>query len=99
MYVHNDGGAMRIASARDLGLVIRQARQDRGQTQAELATAAGVSRRWLSDLEAGKATAEIGLILRTLDALGVGLDAVPVQPGPDELDLDALLDDSGSGRA
>lgn len=25
---------MRIASARDLGLVVRQARQDRGQTQA-----------------------------------------------------------------
>jgi HTH-type transcriptional regulator/antitoxin HipB len=90
---------MRIASARDLGLVVRQARQDRGQTQAELAAAAGVSRRWLSDLEAGKATAEIGLILRTLDALGVGLDAVSVQPGPGELDLDALLDDSGSERA
>lgn len=89
---------MRIASARDLGLAVRQARQDRRQTQAELAAAAGVSRRWLSDLEAGKATAEFGLILRTLDTLGLGLDAFPVEPAPGELDLDALLGDAGSGR-
>lgn len=89
---------MRIANARDLGLAVRQARQDRGQTQAELAAAAGVSRRWLSDLEAGKATAEFGLILRTLDALGLGLDALPVEPEPGELDLDALFGDEGSQR-
>lgn len=89
---------MRIASARDLGLAVRQVRHDRGQTQAELAAAAGVSRRWLSDLEAGKATAEFGLILRTLDALEVGLDAFPVGPRAGELDLDALLDDPGSER-
>ncbi|MEU8232259.1 helix-turn-helix domain-containing protein [Actinoplanes sp. NPDC048967] len=89
---------MRIASARDLGLAVRQGRQDRGQTQAELAAAAGVSRRWLSDLEAGKATAEFGLILRTLDALGIGLDALPVEPAPGGIDLDALLGDTGSGR-
>lgn len=89
---------MRIASARDLGLAVRQARQDRGQTQAELAAAAGVSRRWLSGLEAGKATAEFGLILRTLDALELGLDAFPVEPARDGLDLDALLGNSGSDR-
>jgi len=94
----HDGGIMRIASARDLGLAVRQVRQDRGQTQAELATAAGVSRRWLSDLEAGKSTTEFGLILRTLDALGIGLDAFPVEPRPGELDLDALFDDPGSER-
>jgi y4mF family transcriptional regulator len=89
---------MRIASARDLGLAVRQARQDRGQTQAELATAAGVSRRWLSDLEAGKSTAEFGLILRTLDTLGLGLDAVPVKPAQGEIDLDALFGNGGSDR-
>jgi y4mF family transcriptional regulator len=86
---------MRIVNARDLGLAVRQARRDRGQTQSELAAAAGVSRRWLSGLEAGKPTAEFGLILRTLDALGIGLDAFPVEPGPNGLDLDALLDGSG----
>lgn len=89
---------MRIGSARDLGLAVRQGRQDRGQTQAELAAAAGVSRRWLSDLEAGKATAEFGLILRTLDALGIGLDALPVESAPGGINLDALLGDTGSER-
>lgn len=89
---------MRIANARDLGMAVRQARQDRGQTQAELAAAAGVSRRWLSDLEAGKATAEFGLILRTLDALGLGLDAFPVELEPGQLDLDVLFGDIGSER-
>jgi HTH-type transcriptional regulator / antitoxin HipB len=90
---------VRIASPRDLGLVVRQARQDRGQTQAGLAAAAGVSRRWLADLEAGKTTAEFGLILRTLDALGVGLDAFPCRARAGELDLDVLSDGYGSERA
>jgi y4mF family transcriptional regulator len=86
---------MRITNARDLGLIVRQARQDRGQTQAALAVAAKVSRRWLSDLEAGKPTAEFGLVLRTLDTLGLGLDAFAVEPTPGELDLDALFGGNG----
>jgi len=57
-----------------------------------------VSRRWLSDLEAGKATAEIGLVLRTLDALGIELDASPILLEPGEIDLDALLGNSGDER-
>jgi y4mF family transcriptional regulator len=92
----HEGGGMRIVNARDLGLIVRQARQDRGQTQAALADAAKVSRRWLSDLEAGKSTAEFGLILRTLDALGLGLDAFAVEPAPGDLDLDALFGDIGT---
>jgi y4mF family transcriptional regulator len=86
---------MRIASSRDLGLYVRDRRRNLGKTQTDLSTAAGVSRRWLSDLEAGKATVEIGLILRTLHALGLVLDAQPnAQPneaGPDEVNLDDLL--------
>ncbi len=90
---------MRIASARDLGLFVRQSRQDSGRTQAELAAEAGVSRRWLSDLEAGKATAEFGLVLRTLHALNIGLDASPIGPDPGNIDLDTLLDDLGGDHA
>ena len=66
---------MRISSARDLGLFVRDRRQNLDMTQAELAAAANVSRRWLTNLESGKPTAEIGLVLRTLDALGLVLDA------------------------
>lgn len=81
---------MRITDARDLGLYVRDRRRDLGMTQAELAEAAGVSRRWLLDLETGKETARVGLVLRTLDALGLTLDVRPdVRPG--DIDLDALL--------
>lgn len=61
-------------------------------TQAGLAAEAKVSRRWLSDLEAGKPTAEVGLVLRTLHALGIGLDASPIVSYAGGLDLDALLE-------
>jgi HTH-type transcriptional regulator / antitoxin HipB len=83
---------MRIGSPRELGLFVRQSRRDLGKSQAELAAEARVSRRWLAALEAGKATAEFGLVLRTLRALGYGIDAYPVAAGPDEVDLDSLLD-------
>lgn len=86
---------MRIASIRDLGLLVRDRRRALGRTQAELAAAARVSRRWLSDLEAGKATAEVGLVFRTLHALELMLDIRPVERGPHDVDLDALLRNLG----
>ena len=89
---------MRIASARDLGLYARDRRRDLAMTQTNLAAAAGVSRRWLSDLEAGKATAEIGLVLRTLQALGLALDAEPVDVRVEGIDLDEHLRALGTGR-
>jgi HTH-type transcriptional regulator/antitoxin HipB len=89
---------MRLATVRDLGLHVRERRHELSMTQSDLATAAGVSRRWLSDLEAGKATAEIGLILRTLDALGLVLDVSLAATGQDGVDLDELLRDLGSRR-
>jgi y4mF family transcriptional regulator len=87
---------MRIASARDLGLYVRDRRQDLAMTQADLASAAQVSRRWLSDLEAGKATAEIGLVLKTLHALGLVLDAHPAEVGSGNVNLDELLRNLGT---
>lgn len=71
---------MRIGSARDLGLFVRESRRDLGMSQAELARAAEVSRRWLAALEAGKATTEFGLVRRTLHALGLVLDVSPRKP-------------------
>jgi transcriptional regulator with XRE-family HTH domain len=62
-YVHIDGrGALvRIAATRELGSYIRDRRRKLALTQHQLATNAGVSRRWLSDLEAGKETASAPL--------------------------------------
>jgi transcriptional regulator with XRE-family HTH domain len=38
-------------------------------SQTEIALRAGVSRKWVSEFERGKAEAELGLTLRLLDAL------------------------------
>ena len=51
------GGGMRITNARDLGLIVRQARQDRGQTQAALAAAAKVS--WMPLLSSPRRASSI----------------------------------------
>jgi len=79
---------VRINDARDLGLVVRDGRRRRRMTQEGLARASGVSRRWLADLEAGKPGAEVGLVLRTLAALGIALDA---QSATVDVDLDEVL--------
>ncbi|HEX6968473.1 MAG TPA: helix-turn-helix domain-containing protein [Micromonosporaceae bacterium] len=83
---------MRIGSCRDLGLYVRDRRRDLGMSQAALAAAAGVSRRWLTGLEAGKETAEVGLVLKTLYALDLVLDAQPRENlASAGIDLDELL--------
>lgn len=83
---------MRIGKTEDLGLYLRERRRDLGKTQAEVAASAGVSRRWLSDLEAGKATAEVGLVIKTLHALDLVLQLVPAEDiKPAGVDLDDLL--------
>jgi transcriptional regulator with XRE-family HTH domain len=69
-----------------------------GLNQADLASRAGVSRKWVYEFEAGKARAEFGLILRVLDALGLALDLAANDDGAASqtgatVDLDALLDE------
>jgi HTH-type transcriptional regulator / antitoxin HipB len=82
--------AVRIENTTDLGAYVRERRRALGLTQEQLAGRARVSRRWLSDLEAGKETADVGLVLRTLRALGVVLDAQPMERlAP--INLDELL--------
>ena len=87
---------MRVHNANDLGNVIRERRGELGWTQARLAAEVGVSRRWLSDLEAGKSTAAFSLILRTLGTLGLIVDLQP-EKEPGQLDLDRYLSGFGTG--
>lgn len=65
---------MRIKTARELGMRLREAREDAALTQAELAERIGTSRQWVFDLERGKPTIRIGLVLRALSALGLVCD-------------------------
>jgi len=89
---------MTIRSIRDLAAVLRGRRKDLGLNQAELAERAGVSRKWIYEFEAGKPTAEFGLLLRVLDELDLELELSlrSESQGParyDTIDLDALLEE------
>jgi y4mF family transcriptional regulator len=65
---------MRAHSAAEVGKIIMAARRHRGLTQTELARAIGATQAWISEVEQGKDTAQIGKILRTLSHLGVRLE-------------------------
>jgi len=66
---------MRIRTATDLGLVIRERRRALRLDQRTLAERAGVSRQWIVAVERGKSGAEVGLVLRVMGVLGLRLDA------------------------
>lgn len=63
-----------VRSGSDLGAIIAFARKSRGYTQQEFADIAGVGRRFVSDLENGKATVQLGKMLQVLTALGLDLE-------------------------
>jgi y4mF family transcriptional regulator len=65
---------MLVRTPRELGAFVRDARTQRRLTQAELAKQVGVSRSWVIDLEAGKRTLEIGLVLLVLETLEIRLE-------------------------
>ena len=62
-----------IHSTSDIGLLIRTRRRELGYTQLELADRVGVGITYLSNLENGKETAEIGKALHILRMLGMDL--------------------------
>lgn len=66
---------MLVRSTVELGHLVRDYRTRGGLTQAHLAAQVGVSRKWIIDLEAGKRTTDLSLVLRTLNVLGIELDA------------------------
>ena len=95
-----DTMATQINSIRDLVAAARGRRKSLGWTQSELADRAHVSRQWISEFEKGKPTAELGLTIRLLDALGLRLTLDTGEerhPAREQsavtVDLDAVLDD------
>jgi DNA-binding transcriptional regulator YiaG len=67
--------AARISDVAALGEVVRIRRQILRLSQQELAARAHVGRRFVSDLEAGKTTAELGKALAVCQALRIVLTA------------------------
>lgn len=64
---------MQVRTPLDLGVIIRERRRALGLRQQDLAERVGVSRQWIVEVERGKSRAELGLVLRTLNALGIEL--------------------------
>ncbi len=62
-----------IATSKDIGSLIRAERKRQGFTQTELAGLCGVGLTFLSNLENGKQTAELGKTLNVLTMLGIDL--------------------------
>ncbi|HEV7493202.1 helix-turn-helix domain-containing protein [Baekduia sp.] len=62
-----------VATSEQLGQALRRARKARGLRLEDLALAAGVGVRFLSELERGKPTVRLAETLRVAAALGVRL--------------------------
>lgn len=67
----------KVRTPADLGKLIRLRRRDVGLTQAQLAQLAGVGNRFLSELERGKPTAAVGLVLQVASVLGLEIFLAP----------------------
>jgi HTH-type transcriptional regulator / antitoxin HipB len=100
---------MHVRSAQAIGAAIRSRRRELKLDQAELALRVGATRQWVIAIEKGKNTAEIGMILRALAALGLELDLRPIEVATTKatrttkklptIDLDAIVDRAkGKGR-
>jgi y4mF family transcriptional regulator len=58
----------------EIGQKVRQVRRVQGLRQEDLALTAGTAVRFISDLENGKETCQVGKVLSVLEALGIKLE-------------------------
>lgn len=97
---------MLIRTPADLGAVIRDRRKRLKLDQSTLAKRIGVSRQWVIDIERGHPRAELALVLRALDALGILLDASSESStstsrvsAPSAVDINAIVAKAKKGKA
>ncbi|MCU0664608.1 MAG: helix-turn-helix transcriptional regulator [Myxococcota bacterium] len=67
----------KIATPEELGTLVRETRRRLGFKQVTAAGLCGVGVRFLSELERGKPTVELGKVLRVLSRLGLDLHVTP----------------------
>lgn len=65
-----------VKDMKEVGAFVARVRKSQGISQLELALAADVGRRFVVELEAGKATLQSGKLLKVLSVLGIGLRLV-----------------------
>lgn len=64
-------GPIRVKTPTELGNAIREARKRAELDQATTAALVGVGPRFLSEVERGKPSARLGLVLKVLERLGL----------------------------
>ena len=96
---------MQIRTAKEIGLLVRDQRKRLGLTQDRLARRLGTSRLWVLQLEQGKPTAQLGMVLAALNDLAIPLHvgtppAVPRVSGRRRatIDLDRIIADTTDRR-
>jgi HTH-type transcriptional regulator/antitoxin HipB len=62
---------MPLHNPEQLGAAIRLKRKEKSLTQSQLAKLLGAERKWVLHLESGNSKAEIGLVLRAIEVLGL----------------------------
>ncbi len=73
LVVRRRGDAMKITDAKSFGNALRKRRKELGYTQSYISEFTGFSVSFLSDLENGKSTAELGKALYLASILGLDL--------------------------
>ena len=76
---------MPIPSPTELGLMIRSVRRASGVRLDDLAATAGLSKQFVQDVEYGKPTVQLGLVLKLLAELGMPLNVDIPQAAAQEL--------------
>lgn len=71
-------------TTQQIGRLIHDTRKKLGVTQKALALTSGTGLRFVSDLEKGKETCEIGKALTILHTLGIKLSLTPPAPAKEE---------------
>lgn len=91
---------MLIRTPADLGAVIRDRRKQLKLDQAAFAKCIGVSRQWVIEMERGHTRAELGLVLRALDALDIQIDTGihEIKHRPGAVDIDAIVTKAKNGK-
>lgn len=72
----------KVTTAKELGGLVRRKRKEVGALQESAAAMSGVGTKFLSQVENGKETAELGKVLQVLKSLGLELYVFPRSENP-----------------
>lgn len=72
--IREEGIKVDLKSKKELGAIIRQARQKQKQTQSSLAEQCSISRTYLADIESGRYSPSAEVLINLFNTLGLDLN-------------------------